>query len=970
MKKHLYSLIAVVTLLVIAACGPTSPYSYETVENDPLNARIYTLDNGLKVYLTVNKESPRIQTFIPVRVGGKNDPDETTGLAHYFEHLMFKGTTNFGTQNYEQEKPMLDEIERLFEVYRKTTDEAERAALYHQIDSVSYEASKLAIPNEYDKLMAAIGAEGTNAYTSFDVTCYTEDIPSNEIENWARIQSDRFANNVIRGFHTELEAVYEEKNMSLTRDSRKLSEAMLSALFKNHPYGTHTVLGTQEDLKNPSITNIKNYYKQWYVPNNMAICMSGDLDFDQTIAIIDKYFGQLQPNPELPKTNFTPEEPITAPIEKEVLGLEAEQLMIAWRFPGARDLATTDLISITREVLNNGSAGIIDLNVNQQQLLLGAGAGHYGLSDYDVFILAARPKQGQTLEEAKEILLAQMEQLKQGNFDDKLVAACIANMKLSLQQEMEENSTRADFFVSSFVNGVAWKDMVETPARWDSITKEKVVAFAKENFNNNYAVLYKRQGKDPNEKKISKPAITPIFTNRDAVSDFLKEIQASNVTPIEPVFLNYKKDLTQTTAGKLPLLYVENNMNDLFTLQYRFETGSNRNKKLGLAADYLDYLGTADMTPEAIKQAFFNLACSYSISVSNEETTISVSGLSENMAAATALLEKLLMQAVPNANKLENLKSDNLKMRIDSKSNQNSNFTKLVNYVLYGEQNPQTYILSNSEIMKLTGEDLLAQIQELLKYEHQVIYYGPMSAKEVAAVVEKEHKTDEPLKPVDKTPAFNLQQTPENVVYIAPYDANQIYMLGYSNNGEKFDAEVIPNIEMFNNYFGGGMGGIVFQEMREARGLAYSANAYVSKPNRLEENVTFVTTIATQNDKMIDALKAFDEIINQMPTSEHAFNIAKESLITSLRTERITRSSIIYNYLRACKWGLDYDIREKVFEAVQNMTLQDVIDYQQKYIKDRKYIHGVLGRESDLDMKSLSEYGKIIHLTTEEIFGY
>ena len=195
-------------------------------------------------------------------VGGKNDPAETTGLAHYFEHLMFKGTEKFGTSDYAAEKPMLDEIERLFEVYRKTTDEAERAAIYHRIDSISYEASKIAIPNEYDKLMAAIGANGTNAFTSQDMTVYVEDIPSNQIDNWAKIQADRFRNPVIRGFHTELETIYEEKNMSLTQDGRKIWEAMDAALFPNHPYGTQTVLGTQEHLKNPSITNVRNYHKK------------------------------------------------------------------------------------------------------------------------------------------------------------------------------------------------------------------------------------------------------------------------------------------------------------------------------------------------------------------------------------------------------------------------------------------------------------------------------------------------------------------------------------------------------------------------------------------------------------------------------------------------------------------------------------------------------------------------------------
>src|SRR5574344_1897368 len=302
MKKLL--ILAVLSCAMLSSCCNGK---YETVKGDLSQTQIYTLENGLKVYMSVNKTTPRIQTAIAVRVGGKNDPSETTGLAHYFEHLMFKGTQKFGTMDYEKEKPYLDQIEQQFEIYRKTKDEAQRKAIYHTIDSLSYEASKYAIPNEYDKLMAAIGANGTNAYTGFDMTVYTEDIPSNQIENWAKIQADRFENNVIRGFHTELETVYEEKNMSLTRDPRKVYEAVLSALFPHHPYGTQTVLGTQENLKNPSITNIKNYHKTWYVPNNMAICLSGDFDPDQMIAIIDKYFGGMQPNENLPRIELNKE---------------------------------------------------------------------------------------------------------------------------------------------------------------------------------------------------------------------------------------------------------------------------------------------------------------------------------------------------------------------------------------------------------------------------------------------------------------------------------------------------------------------------------------------------------------------------------------------------------------------------------------------------------------------------------------
>jgi predicted Zn-dependent peptidase len=392
-KIKLTSILAGLALLMcMVSCGKT--HKYETVPNDPTQTRIYTLENGLKVYLSVNKDEPRIMTYIGVRVGSKNDPAETTGLAHYFEHLMFKGTKNFGTTDYATEEPLLDKIEQLFETYRSTTDEAERKALYLEIDSISQEASKIAIPNEYDKLMASIGAKWTNAFTWFDVTAYVENIPANEIENWAKIQSDRFTNPVLRLFHTELETVYEEYNMGLTQDDWKVEDSLMNALFPHHPYGTQTTIGTQEHLKNPSITNIKNYFETYYVPNNMAIIMVGDFNPDETIKIIDQYFGQMQKK-ELPKLKTEPEQSITEPVIKEVVGLEAENITIGFRFPAAssKEIPTLQLIEY---MLNNGKAGLIDLNLIQKQKVLEAWCYVMPFADYSVFQMNGKPKDEQT----------------------------------------------------------------------------------------------------------------------------------------------------------------------------------------------------------------------------------------------------------------------------------------------------------------------------------------------------------------------------------------------------------------------------------------------------------------------------------------------------------------------------------------------------------------------------------------------
>ena len=960
-------LTVVILSLLASSC---SKYKYETVKGDPMNTRIYTLPNGLKVYMSVNKETPRIQTYIAVRVGGKNDPAETTGLAHYFEHLMFKGTPNFGTSDYAAEKPLLDQIEQLFETYRQTEDEAERAAIYHRIDSISYEASKFAIPNEYDKLMAAIGANGTNAYTSQDMTVYVEDIPANEVDNWARIEADRFRNPVIRGFHTELETIYEEKNMSLTRDSRKVWEALDAALFPHHPYGTQTVLGTQEHLKNPSITNVKNYHKTYYVPNNMAICLSGDLNPDEVIATIDKYFGDMVPNENLPKLEFQPEEPITEPIVREVYGLEAANVLMGWRLPGGSS-DPNDVAQIASAILNNGQAGLIDLDLNQQQKVLGAYGGFSGQPDYSMFLLGGSPKAGQSLEEVRDLLLGEVAKLRSGDFDEKLIEASINNFKLYMMRAYESNDSRADMYVQSFIAGTNWADEVAQLDRMAKVTKQDVVDWANKYLGpESYAIVYKREGEDKNVQKIAAPKITPIVTNRDKQSTFLTEIQQSKVTPIEPVFVDYQKDMAQfDVRDGIHVLYKKNDLNDIFTLNYVFDTGSENNPALAPAFGYLSYLGTEAMSAEQIASEMYDIACSFSMYASNDQCAIVISGLSENMPKAMDIVEGLISGAVADDAILENLKQDILKSRADAKLNQAQNFAALQRYMRYGEDFIRKATLSNEALEKLDSKTLIASVQELMGKQHEVLYYGPMAQEEVKKCIADHHKAADVLAPL--TPSHpTLQRTDESSVVLAQYDANQLYYLQFSNRGETFDVKNDPEITLYNEYFGGSMNSICFQEMREAHGLAYTAQAWLGTPSYADDCYNYVAFIATQNDKMQTAIEAFDEIINQMPESEAAFNIAKEAIISRLRTDRTTGINVLASYITLRRLGLTEDRDRQIFEKVQTMTLDDVKATQQKWVKDRHYTYGILGDIKNLDLNFLKTLGPIKTVSQEEIFGY
>ncbi|MBQ0124366.1 MAG: insulinase family protein [Bacteroidales bacterium] len=969
MKRFFNFIVMAALVAVVASCGN---YKYESVKDDPTGARIYTLDNGLKVYMIVNKDKPRIDAQIAVKVGSKNDPRETTGLAHYFEHLMFKGTRQFGTQNYEQEKPMLDEIEALFEVYRQTEDPAERKAIYHQIDSISYEASKIAIPNEYDKLMASIGASGTNAYTSFDVTCYVENIPSNQIEAWAKIQADRFENCVLRGFHTELETIYEEFNMYNAQDGTKASNAMFEGLFKNHPYNTD-VIGLPSHLKNPSITNVKRYHDEWYVPNNMAVVLSGDFNPDQAIKIINKYFGGMKPNENLKKMEFEPEEPITEPVIKEVVGNESPNIMLAWRFPGANSPEALVLDAMSN-VLFNGKAGLIDLDVNQQQKTLGMYAGSYNLADYSMFYIESEPKTGQSLEEVKAIALAEIEKVKAGDFDEGLLTATINNLKLNYMRRIETPAAMARTAVNCFINDVPWSDFVTEIDRLSKITKDEIVKFANENFSDNYVQVNKLQGTPKDDgSKIDKPAITPIFTNRDTSSQFLRDMQAAAaaVKPIEPVFVDYSKDMSRLDAKNgIEVLYKQNVTNGIFELDYRFETGSYADMVLPYACTYAQYLGTSKMSPEEVKKYLYGIACDMYASCSGEYTYLSLSGLSENMEEAMRFMEEFVADAQPNPQALAMMKANTLQERANAKTDQRSNSSRLQAYCLYGPENPSTHILPAAELIALTDEQLIEKIHNIFSAQHNVLYYGPMKSDELVAKVNEIHNCPETLAPVVKGNPFQYKLTEENMVYTAPFDANQSILYSLSCQGEKYDASMVPAVSMYNEYFGGGMNSIVFQEMREARGLAYSAAARYNLPGDLDHTCIFMDYIQTQNDKLVDALTAFDDIINNMPVSQNAFDIAKESIISNLRTQRTVKSSVLWSYVNAQRLGLDYDINRDIYEKVQGYTLDDVVKFQQDNIKGRKYTICILGRESDFDKEGLSKFGQIKHVSTEEIFGY
>lgn len=945
-------------------------YSYRYVTDDPMKARFYTLKNGLTVILSVNKKEPRIQTLIGTRAGSNNDPKDHTGLAHYLEHLLFKGTQQYGSLDWAKEKPYIDQIENLYDKYNKTTDPAARKTVYHQIDSVSGIAAKYAIANEYDKMMTGMGAQGTNAHTWVEETIYEEDIPSNAIDKYLTVQAERFRTPVFRLFHTELEAVYEEKNRGLDNDGRKIYETMLAALFPTHNYGQQSTIGTVEHLKNPNLKVIRDFYNTWYVPNNMAIVMAGDFDPDYVIKTIDQQFGYMKAKP-VKEYKPAPEAPFKAPVVKEVFGPDAESINLAFRVPGALDTRSSLILGVLSSILQNGKAGLLDLNLNKQQKVLNAGAQVLALKDYSVLMLSGTAKQGQSLDDVKNLLLGQLDILKKGTFDESLVKAIVNNFKLAELQGLESNNNRATSIMDAFIKsrGANWALDVSYVDDMGKVTKKQIVDYANKYLADNYVAVYKRKGEDKNIEKVEKPAITPVEVNREAQSAFLQKVATIPATPVKPQWLDYEKDIQTAPVGNTNMMYVQNKDNGLFRLYYHFDMGSWNNKKLPLAAQYLQFLGTDKYTSEQISKEFYNIACNFSVATSTDNTTITITGLQENFDKAVSLFEHILTNCKPNEEALAALKGRLQKSRADAKLNKSAIMKGVINYAMYGANNPFNNQLSQADLDGVTATELINLLHELPSYKHTIIYYGPQPLATAAADVQKLHTLPASFKEAPAAVKFSKTTQSANQVLFADYDMVQTEV-NWVGNESVYDPANTGIITLFNNYFGGGMGSIVFQTIRESKALAYSTYAMFVSPDKKGERYSQIAYVGSQADKMNEAIKGMNDLLNDIPRSDKLLETAKESMKQDIETERITNDGIIFSYLAAQKLGLSTDIRKQVYESIDKMNFDDVKKFHDTNIAHKPYTYCVVASGKKVSMDDLKKIGEVKTLSLEDIFGY
>jgi predicted Zn-dependent peptidase len=974
--KHLCILCLTALLFSCSTEGSDGPvtthtdangFSYETVENDPTGLRLYTLDNGLKVYLGKNEEEPKIQTLIAVRAGSTYDPADNTGLAHYLEHMVFKGTDEIGTINYEEESKLIKEISDLYEAHKAEQNEEKKKEIYAKIDSVSLEASKLAIANEYDKMVNSLGAEGTNAFTSNEQTVYVNKIPSNELEKWLTVESERFSQVVLRLFHTELEAVYEEFNRGQDSDGRKQYFATLEGLFPTHPYGTQSTIGISEHLKNPSMEAINAYFDKYYVPNNMAVILVGDLDFDKTIQKVNDAFGGYE-RKELTHPSFPKLDPITSPVKKEVYGPTSESVYVAFRSEG-KGSEQEVMVTLIDYLLANSQAGLIDLNLNQKQLVQGASSFTNFDNDYGFHLLYGIPKANQSLDEVKELLLAQVEKIKKGEFEDWLIEAVVNDLRLSQIRQYENASATAYAYLDAFIGFQDWKSRIDMLNQMKKITKEDVVKFANEFYGENYVEVHKLKGEDKNIVKVENPGITPIELNRGKESGFLKEFNQMESPSLEPQFIDYKTAIKTTKTGNgIEVSHVNNPNNDIFNLNIILDMGRDHDPMVSLAAGYLDYLGTDKYSPEELKQEFYKIGISSNVSSSNDRTYISLSGLKENLDAGLALVEDLWTNAKPDQEAYDKYVESILKGRADGKT-QKSNilFNGLMSYGQYGENSRLRDIYSKEQLESFSPEMLVEKIKDMRNYKQRIFYYGNDVDAAVASL-DKHHSIPETLKDYPEKKSYVNLETGGNV-YFVDYDMVQTEMMMISK-GDEFDQEKMAASTLFNTYFGSGLSSIIFQEIRESKSLAYSAFSSYSQASEKGQPDYTMAYVGTQANKLEQAVEAMMELMTNMPEAEDQFNQAKEATLKKIAAQRINKSSIFWTYESLKKRGITEDNRKAMYNTIKDMTLEDLKTFFNENISGNEYNVLVIGNKNDVDFEALNKLGVVQELDIDYLFNY
>ena len=928
-----------------------------------LKTKTYHLDNGLKVVLCENHDQPEIYGAVYVHAGSKNDPTDATGMAHYFEHIMFKGTDRIGTIDWEKEKVYLDSISLMYDKLHETTDPAARNAIQHKINELSLASTDYAIPNEVDVILTQMGGKNLNAGTSYDMTMYYNLFPSNQLSKWMDVYVERFRNPVFRLFQSELEAVYEEKNMYGDSPINAFQEYLFKETFGEHPYG-RPVNGYTEHLKNPQPAKMREFYNTYYVANNMTLILVGDFNTEEIEPMIAEKFGtwrsgEVPPMPkyELPKFN--------GPTVQEVRMTPMK--MGALIFPGIKS-SDPDMIplSMACSIFFNGETGLAD-KLTLDGKLMAAMLMPLSLEDEGANVMLYIPKiLGQSHEDAEALVFECLDQLKRGEFSDDLFEAVRMDRLMGRLRATEDLYNLANLFLGMESTGQTYEEFLAETERIKTITKDEVVAVANKYFGNDYLDVRSKMG-FPDKDKVEKPTWKPLEAkNTNRKSDFAKMIEAEEVPEVTPQVIQFGTDVKITDISDGFKLYSAiNTANDIFELKFHFNYGLLDDPDLHRASSYKSLQGTEIMPFQEFALELQKMGASIDTYTDDNEYVVSITGFDADLEKLLDLCHEKLYNPSNDESQIAVL-TEGEKMDIQTRKEDASTWARAVKeYALYGERSIYLNTVPLKEWSKRSGEELLAEAAEPLKYDGYVTYSGGQFPKALAKSIQAHRIL--PLKPLRREEQYRLEtRFTEPQVFFAPNKKFRQSNIWFHVPGEKLNLEDEALAGLFSKYFGTDMYSIVFQEIREFRSLGYTAYANYDYDYLERKPGYLYGFLGTQGDKTFDGINAFSGLIKDMPERIEKFNASKEALLKSRASNYITfrnKPGTVQNWI---KRGFDHDPRAEVTEIIRKAEFKDVVGFYNRMIKDRPVIIMMSGPKS-VKAKKLEHYGKVTKLKYKQI---
>ena len=960
MRRKAILFIAVMAS-VLAQAGNITP---------ALQVKEFKLSNGMTVWLNEDHSQPKVFGAVVVKAGAKDCPN--TGIAHYFEHIMFKGTDRIGTVDYLAEKPWLDSISVQYDLLSQTQDEAERTKIQQHINELSLKAADYVIPNEFNRLISKYGGSSLNAGTGYDVTFYHNTFLPQYMEQWCWLNSERLITPVFRGFQGELENVYEEKNRASDGMAGDAMEKVMSAVFKTQPYA-YPILGSTENLKNPRLSDMAAFYKKYYVASNMGLILCGDITPDSTLTtLLEQTFGRVQTGP-VPERGYSPmpdiQEGEFCEVKLPIPLISAEVLV----FKAPTDFEPdADALDLANALLSNGKAGLIDSLMNEHKVMLGA-AMSMAFADAGGTAIIVIPKLLGKMKTAEARIMEQVQQVMDGNFSNEQLEALKQEMVMEAERNLETIGSRSELMVDVFSKGHSWQDVLDKINRIKQLTKADVIAAAKKYYGAHHITLQKKYG-TPDKETLKQPGYKPISPkNTDAKSAFAQQMEQIPVKEATIRTVDFEKDVTTKKLNDhVTLYYKENPVNDIFTFTLRYKDGTLHTPKLAVLAPYLNALGTDSLKKQQLEQAWQRIGTTMEVAQGDVNFSINLTGPDYQLKPALQLLAHFLRAAKGDDDALDEARDAD---KVDRKSfgkQKDGVLAPMLQRVAYGSKSTYLTQLSKKEVKALKSDELLALFRELQQYDCELFYCGRQPVEVVAA--ESQHTL--PLAQCTKTKADTfrpLQQYSEPTVFF--YDvpkSRQNFVVSYDGISALPTFEERTKLSLWEEYFAGGMSSVLFQNVREFRSLAYSTGGKsirTSVAQHPQEPMAFFTATGTQADKTLEAVATIDSLLRQLPMKEENLESARQSVLSDIQNDYPTFRGIAKYVANQCNNGYTADPNTEKARLLPAITAQDIVQFHQQHVgNNQSRVWIIIGDKKTTDLKALSCYGKIVELKKEDVY--